>query len=130
VSTTTLSGIIPLLVALVLVAAGPRANAAVWHYTVGVVRASQQANLCDARDDVLAIAKVFRRLGARPGYVALARAKGCRRLVSTFTPRRIMAEVTISKGKPGEYKVRFVEVDTSAAERRYLVTTREVRVPE
>jgi len=117
-------------VALALVAVATPASAAVWHYTIGVERAAQQVNLCDARADVIAIAEVFRRQGALPGYTALAQADGCRRLISTFTPRQVTIEVTISKGKPGEYKVRFVEVDTTGAGRRYLVTTREVRRSE
>ena len=116
--------------ALALTTVAAPAHAAVWHYTVGIERAAQQANLCATRDDVLTIAEVFRRRGARPGYAELAQTPGCRRLVSTFTPRRIVAEVTISKGKPDEYKIRFVEVDTNDSERRYLVTTREVRLPE
>jgi hypothetical protein len=34
--------------------------------------------------------------------------------------------VTISQGKPGEYMVRFVEVEDDDGDVMYLVTTRDV----
>ena len=44
----------------------------------------------------------------------------------SFTPRSILMTVTISKGEPGEYSVRFVEVKNAGGDTLYLVTTRDV----
>ena len=97
-----------------------------WHYTIDQPREKQQANFCINKKGVEEIAEIFDRLGPRPGYAALSADPNCRIAVQSFTPRRVLTTVTISKGKPGEYMVRFVEVENDRGEVMYLVTTRDV----
>ena len=97
-----------------------------WHYTIDQSRENQQANFCINKKGVEEIAGIFDRLGPRPGYAALSADPDCRVAVYSFTPRRVLTTVTISKGKPGEYMVRFVEVENDRGEVVYLVTTRDV----
>lgn len=101
-------------------AAGP------WHYTIDEVREQQQANFCADRRDVESIVDVFTAHGARTGYAALSGSPGCEVAVRTFTPRRVVSAVTIAEGEPGEYTIRFVEVESDRGERIYLITTRDV----
>ncbi len=102
------------------------ASGADWHYTLGEPRENQQANFCAGRQDVDEIAGIFERYGPRTGYAALDGSLNCSIKVKTFTPLEVYDTVTISKGKPGEYVIRFVEVQDDAGERLYLVTTRDV----
>ena len=97
-----------------------------WHYNVNQPRQDQQANFCAGRQDVEEIAGIFTRYGARAGYAALSGSPNCQVAVKTFTPREVLITVTISKGKPGEYDIRFVEVEGGSDETMYLVTTRDV----
>ncbi len=97
-----------------------------WHYTIDQPREKQQANFCDSKEGAEEIARTFDRLGPRPGYAALSAAPRCRITVHSFTPRRILTTVAISKGKPSEYMVWFVEVENDDGGILYLVTTREV----
>ena len=96
------------------------------HYTLDQPREKQQANFCASRESIEEIAGIFDRLGPRPGYAALSASPDCFIAVHTFTPRRLVTVVTISEGKPGEYTVRFVEVENDIGEVIYLVTTRDV----
>ena len=96
------------------------------HYTIDQAREKQQANFCESRESIEEIAGIFDRLGPRPGYAALSASPDCFVAVHTFTSRKIMTIVTISKGKPGEYRVRFVEVENNFGDVIYLVTTRDV----
>ncbi len=96
------------------------------HYTIDQAREMQQANFCASRESIQEIADVFDRFGPRPGYAALSASPDCFIAVHTFTPRRILAAVTISEGQPGEYMVRFVEVENAFGDVIYLVTTRDV----
>ena len=98
-----------------------------WHYTLGRERTAQQANLCRDRDVVLELAHTFRQEGPRAGYAALGRARGCAVRVESFTPRVVVAQVTIPVGDEGAYTVRFVVVATAAGLVEYLITTRDVR---
>jgi hypothetical protein len=97
-----------------------------WHYTIDRLRENQQANFCFSRKDVEEIAGIFNRFGARTGYAALSGSPDCAIAVHSFTPRRVLTTVTISEGKPGEYQVRFVEVENPQGKSMYLVTTRDV----
>ena len=97
-----------------------------WHYTIDHPREEQQANFCDSRRSVEEIAAVFERFGPRTGYAALSNAPDCATGVRSFTPRKIVTTVTVAKGKPGEYKVWFVEVENAGGDTLYLVTTRAV----
>lgn len=96
-----------------------------WHYTIDQPRQDQQANFCAGRQDIDEISGIFTRYGARAGYAALSGSPNCRIAVKTFTPREVLITVTISRGKPGEYDIRFVEVE-GGGETMYLVTTRDV----
>ena len=96
------------------------------HYIIDQPREKQQANFCTSRQSIEEIAGIFDRLGPRPGYTALSASPDCFIAVHTFTPRRVLAVVTISEGKPGEYMVRFVEVENAFGDTMYLVTTRGV----
>lgn len=97
-----------------------------WHYTIDQPRREQQANFCAGKQDIEEIADIFTRYGARTGYAALSGSPNCQVAVKTFTPREVLISVTISKGKPGEYSIRFVEIETGSGETMYLVTTRDV----
>jgi hypothetical protein len=97
-----------------------------WHYTIDQSREEQQANFCATRNSVEEIAGVFDRFGPRTGYAALSASPDCAVTVETFTPRRVLTTVTISKGKPGEYRLHFVEVENNHGDVKYLVTTRDV----
>ena len=96
------------------------------HYTIDQPREMQQANFCDSKKGAEEIAGIFNRFGPRPGYAALSTSPHCTIAVRSFTPRRILTTVTISQGKPGEYMVRFVEVENDDGDVMYLVTTRDV----
>ncbi len=96
------------------------------HYTIDQPRETQQANFCDSKKGAEEIAGIFDRFGPRPGYAALSTSPHCTIAVHSFTPRRILTTVTISQGKPGEYMVRFVEVENDDGDVMYLVTTRDV----
>ena len=97
-----------------------------WHYTIDHPREEQQANFCDSRRAIEAIATVFERSGPRSGYAALSSSADCAISVRSFTPRKILRTVTIARGEPGEYKVWFVEVENADGDTLYLVTTRDV----
>ena len=97
-----------------------------WHYTIDQQRENQQANFCSSRVGVEEIAGIFDRFGPRTGYAALSTSPECAISVESFTPRRLVTSVIISEGKPGEYSVRFVEVENDRGDIKYLVTTREV----
>jgi hypothetical protein len=99
---------------------------ATWHYTIDQPREKQQANFCATRPSVEELAGIFDRFGPRSGYAALSASPDCTVAVKSFTPRKIVATVTISAGKPGEYRVRFVEVENDHGDVMYLVTTRDV----
>jgi hypothetical protein len=98
-----------------------------WHYALGRERTAQPAILCHQRQVPLQVAEVFRREGPRAGYAALAGAPGCQTRVASFTPRHVVAQVTIPLGDDDTYTVRFVEVATTAGLVEYLITTRDVR---
>ena len=98
-----------------------------WHYTIGEPTHAQQANFCASREGAQEIAGIFDRFGPRAGYAALAGSPDCAVAVRSFTPRRLLTSVTISEGKPGEYQVRFVEVEDHEGGQTYLVTTRAVQ---
>lgn len=100
-----------------------------WHYILGQGRTAQQASLCRHHDVVLDLARAFRQKGPRAGYAALNAARGCETRVESFTPRDVLATVTIQTGDGGSYTVRFVEVTTATGVTEYLVTTRDVRAP-
>ena len=97
-----------------------------WYYTIDQPREKQQVNFCTSRDSTEEIAGIFDRFGPRIGYAALSASPDCRIAVRSFTPRRVLATVTISKGEPGEYLMRFVEVENDRGDVVYLVTTRDV----
>ena len=97
-----------------------------WHYTINEPRKEQQANFCTNRESVEEIAGIFDRFGPRTGYAALSASADCEVAVGSFTPRRVLRTVTISEGKPGEYNLRFVEVENDHGDVLYLVTTRDV----
>lgn len=97
-----------------------------WHYTIDQPREQQQANFCHSKEGVEEIAGIFNRFGPRPGYAALSASPDCGVAVHSFTPRSVLATVTISKGEPGEYMVRFVEIENDHGDVMYLVTTRDV----
>lgn len=97
-----------------------------WHYIIGRAQQEQQANFCASREGAEEIAGIFNRFGAMAGYAALAGSPDCAIAVRSFTPRELLTSVTISEGEPGEYEVRFVEVEDLHGESLYLVTTREV----
>lgn len=97
-----------------------------WHYTIDQLRENQQANFCDSREDVEEIAGIFKRFGPRTGYAALSSAPDCAITVHSFTPRKVLTTITISEGKPGAYRLRFVEVEDDDGGILYLVTTRDV----
>ncbi len=97
-----------------------------WYYTIDQPRKEQQANFCHSKNSIDEIAGIFDRFGPRPGYAALSTSPDCGIAVDSFTPRRILTTVTISKGEPGEYMVRFVEVENDHGDVTYLVTTRNV----
>ena len=106
---------------------GQSQGGAIWHYTLGRERTAQQAILCRHREVALGVAELFRREGARAGYDALGRARGCETRVESFTPRVVVAQVPIPLGNGDGYTVRFVEVATAGGLVEYLFTTREVR---
>jgi hypothetical protein len=97
-----------------------------WYYTIDQAREQQQANFCHSSASVEKIAGIFEGSGPRAGYSALSGSADCTTAVHTFTPRRVLRAVTISEGKPGEYVVRFVEVEKAHGQVMYLVTTRDV----
>ena len=97
-----------------------------WHYTIDQPRQEQQANFCDSLKSTEEIADIFERFGPRTGYAALSGSAHCAIAVRSFTPRSILMTVTISEGEPGEYRVRFVEVENDRGDILYLVTTRDV----
>jgi len=97
-----------------------------WHYTIGQVRANQQANFCDELGDVHDLEHIFNRFGPLTGYTALSASPGCRVAVKSFTPHRIVTQVIISEGEPGEYALKFVEVRDREGRTAYLVTTRRI----
>ena len=97
-----------------------------WHYTIDQPRELQQANSCNSKEGVEEIAGIFNRFGPRRGYAALSASPNCGIAVHSFTPRRVLTAVTISKGKPGEYIVRFVEVKNDHGDVMYLMTTHDV----
>ncbi len=110
----------------VTLAVAALAARAEWGYRLGEPRPAQQGSFCASEEEARAVAEVFRRFGARPGYAALARAAGCATRVLAFTPRRIVAEVTLGAGGENEYVVRFVEVESEDGAVHYLFTTRAV----
>jgi len=97
-----------------------------WHYTIDRPREAQQANFCDSLKSIEEIADIFERFGPRTGYAALSNSPDCATGVRSFTPRKVVTTVTVAKGKPGEYKVWFVEVENAGGDTLYLVTTRAV----
>lgn len=97
-----------------------------WHYTIDKPREKQQANFCETRTSVDELAGIFDHFGPRSGYAALASSPDCAVRVQSFTPRKVVTTVTISEGKHGEYKVRFVEIENDHGDVMYLVTTRDV----
>lgn len=113
------------LAAFLALAAGAR-SAAAWTYVIDEERTAQQANFCREEQDVRRILRVFAEQGARPGYEALTQAESCATLIQSFTPREVVAEVTIARGEENEYKVRFLRVTTREGEMQYLFTTRAV----
>lgn len=99
----------------------------VWYYVLDVTGPARQANFCASEADVRGLVSIFERFGPRTGYSALAESKGCYIAVRVFTPRRIVEEIVIARGKPEEYRMRFVEGYIGNGEVVYLVTTRDVR---
>ena len=97
-----------------------------WHYTIDQPRQEQLANFCDSFKSIEEIADIFERLGPRTGYAALTGSADCAITVRSFTPRSILMTVTVSEGEPGEYRVRFVEIEDHYGDILYLVTTRDV----
>jgi len=102
------------------------ATGGAWHYTIDQPREEQQANFCDSRASIEEIAAIFERFGPRTGYAALSSSPDCAITVRSFTPRSILTTVTVSRGEPGEYTVRFLEVENAGGDTLYLVTTRDV----
>ncbi len=97
-----------------------------WHYRLDQAREKQQANFCDSKQSIEEIAAIFARFGPRSGYAALSESAHCKVAVHSFTPRKVLTSVTISKGEPGEYTLQFLEVENNHGEVMYLVTTRDV----
>ena len=97
-----------------------------WYYTIDQAREKQQANFCHSKAGAEEIAGIFSRFGPRPGYAALSASPDCTIAVHSFTPRRVVTTVTVAKGEPGEYTVRFVEVENDRGDVLFLVTTRDV----
>lgn len=102
------------------------ASGADWRYVIGQPRVAQQANFCSTRESVAEIARIFMQFGPRTGYAALSASPDCAIAVRSFTPRALVASVTIAEGKHGEYALRFVEVEEGDNKMTYLVTTRDV----
>jgi len=114
------------LISFVAWSASAAASGNTWYYTIDQPRERQQANFCLSEQNVEEVAGIFDRYGPRTGYSALSDSPDCEIAVHTFTPRRVVKTVTISEGKPGEYKVRFVEVVNDDGDTLFLVTTRDV----
>ena len=102
------------------------ANAEPWSYALGEEKDRQQANFCRGAEAIEAVAGVFEELGARPGFAALSKSPDCELSIETFTPVRIVKQVTLAKGTPDEYVLSFVEVKTRSGKERFLVTSRGV----
>lgn len=100
-----------------------------WGYVIGEPRDNQQANFCTTKESLAEIVRIFDRFGPRTGYAALSASPDCAIAVHTFTPRALLASMMISKGKPGEYPLNFVDVETQHGKTLYLITTREVTEP-
>ena len=100
-----------------------------WHYTLTEEIKGQQANFCLSEADVQTIAQIFATAGPRPGYAALSDSNHCFIKVQSFTPLQIITQITIADGKPNEYQVTFVKVQTKEGDTQYLVTTRHVKEP-
>ena len=114
------------LVSAIATVSSASASDGAWHYTIDQTREKQQANFCESRNSVEELAGIFDRFGPRTGYAALSASPDCRIAVESFTPRKVVTTVVISSGKPGEYRVRFVEVENDHGDVMYLVTTRDV----
>lgn len=99
-------------------AAGP------WYYTIGQQKNNQQANFCPKKTTVIELARIFETEGPRPGYAALDRK--CSTSIESFTPEKIIRQVTISTAGRNRYTVSFVRVQTIRGNTQYLVTTRDV----
>lgn len=97
-----------------------------WHYTIGQSRANQQANFCLEKQTAFELARIFERRGPRAGYAALEQTSTCAIKVASFTPQKIITQVTIETGTGGHYTVTFVQVLMSDGAVQYLVTTRGV----
>lgn len=89
----------PVLLGALLVSA-PQSHAdSEWTYRLGESRADQQANFCDSREEALEVAEIFEKFSPLTGYSALANAPGCSTSVRTFTPRRLLKELTLAAGR-------------------------------
>ncbi|MFQ5995083.1 MAG: hypothetical protein ACE5K1_08295 [Acidiferrobacterales bacterium] len=106
------------------------ASGEVWHYTLGQLKADQQANFCLDESTVHDIARIFTDRGPRAGYAALDRSSGCFIRVASFTPKKVVKRVTIETGSGGDYTITFVKVRMADGRTQYLVTTRDVRKRE
>jgi hypothetical protein len=124
------AGIVAVLAACLAAATSARGNDAPWGYTIGEARPAQQVNICRDAEEMLDIARIFRKYGPRPGFSALANAPSCMVAVARVTPVRLVDELVISRGKPSEYRVRFVEVRVGDGATHILVTTRSLTTPE
>jgi hypothetical protein len=120
---------IPTAALALLLAVSPFSPAAEsWYYTLGELRANQQANFCATRGEVAEIANIFRKYGVRPGFAALSASPHCELRVDSFTPLEIVEEVdVITKGAEHEYTISFIRVEIHGGDYSFLVTTREVR---
>ncbi len=118
----------PAAVASLLAIARVSPAAEIWYYTLGELRANQQANFCATRGEVAEIASIFRKYGVRPGFSALSASPHCEMRVDSFTPLEIVEEVdVITKGAEHEYTISFIRVEIHGGDDSFLVTTREVR---
>ena len=118
---------IHLVLAIAMVACAPARAQEPWHYVLDEKHPARQANFCTTEDEVRDIVSIFERFGPRTGYSALAGTERCFIAVRSFTPTRIVDEIVISEGEPGEYRMRFVEGHDENGEILFLVTTREVK---
>ena len=119
-----------LVLALSLFAAGHGSAQGTWGYTVGELRSDQQANFCFSEAAALEIAGLFERFSPRTGYTALADSPDCTIAVHSFVPQAILAVVEIEPGEADAYRFTFLRVRTTAGRTLFLITTREVRLPQ
>ena len=106
---------------------GATAGGADWYYTLGEQRENQQGNFCLTEEDASELANIFRKYGVRPGFAALSGSPNCGMRVNTFTPHEVVEIIQVKQGDENKYTIRFLRVEMEDGDRRFLITTRDVR---